>query len=172
MIIPFTVHGWLNTGHGVLFGGGYIVMLVLALMAVSWLRPAELQPAGVEATRRQVGMTLTVAAIAAWIAVITGTWGIYPWFRADTASSATSVLLARPSLAPWAGWIVLSKAWIAWASTALVTAAAIYGYRARARLAAEPRLRRHLKVLLAGALLCAAYAGAVGALLAKLAPVR
>lgn len=172
MIIPFTLRGWLTTGHGVLFGGGYIVLLVVALGAVTWLRPAELLPAGRESTRRQIGMTLAAAAAVAWITVITGTWGIYPWFRADAAESATSVLRARASLAPWGSWVVLSKAWIAWTSAGLTTLAAAAGFRWRRRLTSEPRLRRCLQGLLTAALVAAAYAGAVGTLLAKLAPVR
>ena len=144
MIIPFTLRGWLNTGHGVLFGGGYIVLLVLALMAVTWLRPAELRPAGRESTRRQVGMTLTAAAAVAWITVVTGTWGIYPWFRADTAGSATSLLLARRVARPLGGLgRPLQRAWIAWTSTGLVTLAAAAGFRGdggsqRAAIAAAP----------------------------------
>jgi len=172
VIIPFTAHGWLNTAHGVLFGGGYIVLLVLALVAVVWLRPTELTPSGLQLGEREVGVTVAAATAAAWVAVTTGTWGIYPWFRAAGPGSPAAVLLAHPSLAFWARWVIGSKLWVAWASVGCVTLAALAGYRWRRRLAAEGVLRRRLVGLLAAALLGATYAGAVGALLAKLAPVR
>ena len=171
MIVPFTGHGWLNTAHGVLFGGGYIVLLALALLAVACLRPAHLTPSGLRLTERQVGVSVTAATVVAWIAVVTGTWGIYPWFRA-VPGGAASVLLAHPSLAFWARWVIASKEWVAWTSVAFVTAAALTGFRWRARLAGEALLRRRLLGLLVAAFLGAAYAGAVGTLLAKLAPVR
>jgi hypothetical protein len=171
VIIPFTGHGWLNTAHGVLFGGGYLVLLVLALLAVAGLHSRGLTASGLALGERYVGATVAAATVAAWVAVVTGTWGIYPWFRA-VPGGAASVLLARPSLAFWARWVIGSKEWVAWASVAFVTWAALAGFRWRGRLAAEPLLRRRLMGLLAVALVGAAYAGAVGTLLAKLAPVR
>jgi hypothetical protein len=171
LIVPFTGRGWLNTVHGVLFGGGYIVLLVLALLAVASLRPKDLTPSGLTLSERYVGLTVVAATVVAWVAVVTGTWGIYPWFRA-TPGGAASMLLARPSLAFWARWVIGSKEWVAWASVACITLAALVGFRWRKRLTAEALLRRRLVELLAVALLGAAYAGAVGTLLAKLAPVR
>ena len=171
MIVPFTAHSWLNTAHGIVFGGGYIVLIVLALVAVAWLQTGELTPFGRKLTERQVGMTVLAAAVMAWIAVASGTWGLYPWFR-DEPGGAAAALLARPSLAFWARWVVLSKAWVAWGSVGFATLAALAGYRWRTRLSAEGVLRRRLVALLAVALISASYAGAVGMLLAKLAPVR
>ncbi len=83
MIVPFTAHSWLNTAHGIVFGGGYIVLIVLALVAVAWLQTGELTPFGRKLTERQVGMTVLAAAVMAWIAVATGTW-------VSTPGSATS----------------------------------------------------------------------------------
>ena len=172
MIVPFSLHSWLATTHGVLFGVGYLALLALALGAVAWLRPAELTPLGVTLTERQVGLLVTLAAAAAWVAVVSGTWGLYPWFRAAGPGGPATVLLAHPALSYWARWVVVSKEWVAWGSAAAVTAAALARYRWRARLSGSAALRRRLAGLLALALAGAAYAGAVGTLLAKLAPVR
>jgi hypothetical protein len=172
MIVPFSTHGWLATTHGVLFGVAYLLLLVLALGAVTWLRPAELTPLGLTLTERQLGLLVTAAAVLAWIAVISGTWGLYPWFRARDPGSPAESLLADPSLAYWARWVVVSKEWIAWGSAAVVTVAALARYRWRARLPGSVVLRRRLAGLLILALAGAAYAGVIGTLLAKLAPLE
>jgi len=172
MILPFTAHGWLNTLHGVVVGGGYLVLLVLALVALLELRGGELTPEGTTLGERRLGMTVAAAAGLAWVAAVSGTWALSPWFHAHTPYGAATLLLARPSLSFWARWVIGSKLWVAWASVCCVSLAAVCGYRWRRRLAGEAALRRRLAGLLGGALVTAAYAGAVGALLAKLAPVR
>ena len=96
MIVPFSLHSWLATTHGVLFGVGYLALLALALGAVAWLRPAELTPLGVTLTERQVGLLVTLAATAAWVAVVSGTWGLYPWFRAAGPGGPAAVLPGPP----------------------------------------------------------------------------
>jgi hypothetical protein len=172
VVIPFTARGWWNTAHGVVLGALYLVTLVLALVAVLLARETDLTAVGFASSLRQVRYGVVAAAALGWVTVVSGTWGIYPWFRAASPDSPRSLLLARASLAIWADWLVVSKEWVAWASVVLVTAAAIAGYRWRRRLESDAGARRRVAGLLGTALLCAGYAAAIGTLLAKLAPVR
>jgi hypothetical protein len=172
VIIPFTARSWANTGHGILLGGGYLVLLVLALLAVSWLRSEELAPSGQKAAQQRLDVLATSAAAMAWATVVAGTWGIYPWFRSSAPASPSSTLQGDASLAFWGHEAIVSKGWVAWASAVLVTLAAVAAHRWRARLADDVRLRRRLAGVLGAALLTASYAAVVGTLLAKLAPVR
>ena len=47
--------------------------------------------------------------------------------RRRPGGAAATALLARPSLAFWARWVVISKEWVAWASVGFVTLAALAG---------------------------------------------
>src|SRR5512138_3335134 len=92
--------------HGMVFGFIFLLGFSGALYAVYAMRPEWLTAEGM---KRSISLTKTFVwglAIAAWGAVITGTYIVYPWYRAkppegtiDLASFPRSFLLADESIA-------------------------------------------------------------------------
>jgi hypothetical protein len=118
-------------------------------------------------------------ATVAWLTVFTGTYMVYPWYRAkppaDIANLAQfprSYLLANPNLAAWHTFGMEWKEHVGWLSPMLATTVAYVVARYGPRLANEPKIRQSLVVLFTIAFLSAAVAGLFGAFLNKVAPIR
>jgi hypothetical protein len=66
--------------------------------------------------------------IAAWLTVITGTWIVYPWYRAKLPADADlhffprAYLLAEPQRAGWHTFGMEWKEHVAWLAPILATA--------------------------------------------------
>jgi hypothetical protein len=117
-------------------------------------------------------------ALTAWVAVISGTWIVYPWYRAATPKRAStldayprSFLLADPQLAQWHLFGMEWKEHIGWLSPILATAVGYvvikYGHQLSAQ---KDSIRRALMVLFALAFITALISGVLGALINKVAP--
>jgi hypothetical protein len=118
-------------------------------------------------------------ALIAWATVITGTYIVYPWYRArppenttDLSTFPRSQLLADPNKAAWHTFGMEWKEHVGWlapiAATVVAYIVTIYG----ARLAQEPRIRRAIIWFFIVAFATAAAAGMFGAFINKVAPVR
>jgi hypothetical protein len=118
-------------------------------------------------------------AAAAWLAVLVGSYVIYPWYRARPPAGATA-LEAFPqrllmSNTATSGWHDIGMEWkehVAWFAPLCLTAVAYLFARSGPQLAAQPRLRNALFGLLAFAFFSTCVAGFFGAMLNKFAPVR
>jgi hypothetical protein len=122
---------------------------------------------------------LAAMAILAWLTVLSGTYLIYPWYRAhappgtaDLAPYPRQLLLSSPRTA---GWHDLGMEWkehVAWFAPMAVTMAAAVLGRYGPQLAGRRELRLGVLAFAATAFLATSVAGAFGALLNKYAPVR
>jgi peptidoglycan/LPS O-acetylase OafA/YrhL len=116
-------------------------------------------------------------AIVAWLTVITGTWIVYPWYRAkppadvDLRFFPRSYLLADSQRAGWHTFGMEWKEHVAWLAPILATAVLSVIYVYGEELAKDSRMRRVLMVLFTLAFLAAAVAGLFGALITKVAPI-
>jgi hypothetical protein len=120
--------------------------------------------------KRLVIGTWTMAIIC-WITVISGTYIVYPWYRAKSPDSAKSKLLADASKAAWHTFGMEWKEHVAWIAPLLATAVALIVFRYREELAQRPEIRRAAMVLFVLAFLAAAVAGVFGAFINKAAPI-
>lgn len=117
-------------------------------------------------------------AVVAWLTVLTGTYIIYPWYRAkppqgaDLALYPRSYLLSRPELAAWHTFGMEWKEHIAWVTPILATAVAYVVLRYGRRLADTPEIRQGLMILFTIAFAAAGVAGLFGAFITKVAPIR
>jgi hypothetical protein len=111
-------------------------------------------------------------ALVAWGTVLTGTWVVYPWYRAKSPDSPKSILLADPSTKDWHEFGMEWKEHIAWIAPMLATAAALMVVYYGKQLARERTLRNLALVLFVSAFATAAVAGLFGALITKAAPVK
>ncbi len=116
-------------------------------------------------------------AATAWLTVITGTWIVYPWYRAkpladeaDLAPYPKAYLLADPDLARWHTFAMEWKEHVGWLSPILATTVAYVVIRYRPQLAQQVELRRALMLLFTLAFATTLVSGALGALLNKAAP--
>lgn len=111
-------------------------------------------------------------AVIAWITVITGTWIVYPWYRAPDPQSPRSLLLASPTTAGWHRFGMEWKEHVAWIAPILATAVAFAVSYYREELAERHDVRRAALILFTVAFVAAGVAGVFGAFINKVAPIR
>lgn len=177
--MQITAHDAITMLHGLLFGallllsysGGAMVLYATSASGSAWTATGAQY-------RLICGYFILMAALA-WVTVLFGAYGIYPWYRAlppagttDLSTYPQRLLLSSPTTA---GWHSLGMEWkehIAWFApislTALARLYAVYGGRLRQRSG----LRQAAFGLLALAFFATCVAGFFGAMLNKYAPVR
>ena len=93
--------------HGMGFGALFLLAFAGGLAGLYSLRPELLTVIGLRERMTRLAAGTWLMAIAAWGTVITGTYIVYPWYRAaapkgaDLTAFPRSFLLANPSLADW-----------------------------------------------------------------------
>ncbi|HEX9444043.1 MAG TPA: hypothetical protein VGA73_07975 [Candidatus Binatia bacterium] len=163
--------------HGVILWTIFLLALASGLIGLWNLRPEWITIGGLQQRMRRLTAGVWVAAAAAWLAVLTGTFILFPSYRAkppegaDLAQFPRAYLLSQPELAEWNDAMEW-KQQLAWFAPILATAAAYVVVRYGPRLAHEPKIRRALIVLLTIAFLAAATAGGIGAFINKIVPLR
>lgn len=164
--------------HGMTLGALFLLAFAGGLAGLYSLRPAWLTTAGIKERMPRLIAGTWIMAIVAWVTVLTGTYIVYPWYRAVAPQGANltqypkAYLLSRPELASWHNFGMEWKEHVAWLSPILATAVAfiILGYGSQ--LARMPRIRQALIVFFSFAFLTAAVAGLFGALITKAAPIH
>jgi hypothetical protein len=158
--------------HGMIFGALFLLAFAGGFAGLYSLRPALLTPQGIiERTRRLMAGTWAMA-IVAWATVITGTFIVYPWYRAKGPTSAKSILLANVNTADWHNFGMEWKEHIAWIAPILATVVAVIVAYYGVQLIKHERLRMALMVLFTLAFASAAVAGLFGAFITKAAPIH
>jgi hypothetical protein len=155
---------WLmvHLGLGVLFLHAFIE-------GVHWLQAG--------AYRRRLTLSTVTMAIIAWLTVISGTWLVYPWYRATPSPRSMTLeafpqayLEADPALQSWHAFGMEWKEHVGWLAPILATAVAWIVVRYGRQLPQEPRLRQVLLVLFITAFTSAVIAAGLGAFINKVAP--
>jgi hypothetical protein len=114
-------------------------------------------------------------ALVGWLTVISGTWVVYPWYRAappagaDVTPYPRSQLLADPNLAAWHTFAMEWKEHVGWLVPFLATAVAFIVIRYGHVVRSDPRLRRITLTLFTAAFAAAVVAGGLGALINNVA---
>jgi hypothetical protein len=123
----------------------------------------------------RAGSTLLMAG-ALWGAVISGTWLVYPGYRAEPPEGAATTaypkadLLANEHLAFWHEFGMEWKEHVAWLTPFLATAVAFVAIRYGPRVAHEKPIRSSLIRLFTVAALASVVAAGLGAAINKVAP--
>jgi hypothetical protein len=130
-------------------------------------------------TVNMIKMYIWGLAIAAWAAVITGTYIVYPWYRArppegttDLTNFPRSFLLADKSIAGWHEFGMEWKEHVAFLAPIAATVVAIVVSYYGPTLARKVGERRALMIFFIVSFVAAAAAGLFGAFITKAAPVR
>jgi hypothetical protein len=168
--------------HGMGLGAVFLLAFAGGLAGIYSMRPEWVTLAGLrERVYRMVAGTW-IMAIVAWVTVITGTYLVYPWYRAPAPQGAPrevleaqyprNYLLSSPDTALWHTFGMEWKEHVAWLAPILATAVAYVVLRYGVRLARVPQVRGALMTMFALAFFAAAAAGIFGAFINKVAPTQ
>ena len=167
--------------HGMGLGAVFLLAYAGGLASLWSLRPEWVTAAGVQERVRRMVVGTWVMAIVGWAAVITGTYIVYPWYRATpptgTAGQALVdypryFLLASSDTALWHTFGMEWKEHVAWLTPIIATSVAFIVTRYGGRLGRMPQVRNALIVMFTMAFVAAAAAGLFGAFINKTAPTR
>jgi hypothetical protein len=175
--------------HGMVLGAAFLLAFGGGLAGLYSLRPALVTAEGIrERTRRLIVGTWAMA-IVAWATVITGTWVVYPWYRAKltgaspgcqgatlpTATCSPKDFLTANVTGDTSSWHTFGMEWkehVAWIAPILATAVAFAVTYYGRRLIDRQGIRRALMIMFVLAFGAAGIAGIFGAFINKIAPIR
>lgn len=165
--------------HGMVFGFIFLLGFSGALYAVYAMRPEWLSAEGMNRTINLTKAFVWALAISAWGAVISGTFIVYPWYRAappegtaDLSAYPRSLLLADPGTAEWHRFGMEWKEHVAFLAPIAATVVAFIVSYYGPTLAKKVGERRAVMIFFIVSFAAAAAAGMFGAFITKAAPVR
>ncbi|MBI2976416.1 MAG: hypothetical protein HYY33_05645 [Chloroflexi bacterium] len=175
--------GW-TIIHGMGFGAIFLLAFAGGLAGLYSLRPEWVTAEGLKERMMRLKVGLWTMAAVVWATVLTGTYVVYPWYRATppkgtdptNAAALTNfpryLLLANASTAEWHKFGMEWKEHVAWlapiAATVVAFAVTYYG----PALAKRVGERRALMIFFVVAFAAAGIAGAFGAFITKAAPLH
>jgi hypothetical protein len=178
--------------HGLVLGTLFLLAFAGGLAGLWSLRPGLMTTEGIKERMGRLYVGAWVMTAAAWGAVITGTWIVYPWYRIKLApvgdnayAGCADAILPNASCSPrdflksnvsgdTEMWHIFGMEWkehVSWAAPILATAAAFLIVYYGPRLIARPWLRAAVIVMFVAAFAAALVGGAFGAFLNKIAPI-
>jgi len=169
--------------HGLVLGTLFLLAFGGGLAGIYSLKERYLTAEGLAERSPRLLIGTSVMAIVAWLTVLTGTFIVYPWYRAappkgtDLTNQAVlgdfprSWLLASDKTSEWHNFGMEWKEHVAWMAPFLATAVAFAVIYYGAQLARRGEIRRAVMIFFTLAFLAAAAAGLFGAFITKVAPV-
>jgi len=163
--------------HGMILGALFLLAYAGGLAELISLGHQWTTEAGIAKQVRRLITGTWVMAVVAWLTVITGTWIVYPWYRAKPPTGADlkmfpkALLISNPNTTGWHNFGMEWKEHVGWLAPILATAVAYMVTRYGARLAEDDQVRKAVIVLFTLAFIAAAVAGLFGAFINKAAPV-
>jgi hypothetical protein len=164
--------------HGLILGAAFLLAFTGGFLGLWSLRARLITAEGISERIPRLEVWTGGMAIVAWLTVITGTWIVYPWYRATPPEGTTdltgfprSLLLSLPSTSQWHSFAMEWKEHVAWFAPLLATVVAFAVIYYGAQLVRRDDVRRAALVLFTLAFGAAAVAGLFGALITKAAPV-
>ncbi len=165
--------------HGMVLGSLFLLAFAGGLAGLYSLRPELVTVAGIrERMARLLGGTWLMA-IMAWLTVYSGTYIVYPWYRARPPEGTTDLtsypryfLLAKDATKAWHTFGMEWKEHVAWFAPILTTAVAFVVAYYGPQLAKDSKLRQALIWFFILGFAAAGIAGLFGAFINKVAPIR
>jgi hypothetical protein len=165
--------------HGMGFGALYLMACSGALVELYRRYSPQNLASPVQNQENFLRIYLVAMAVIAWLAVLTGAYIIYPWYRAvpplgtaNLAAFPQRLLLASPATK---GWHAIGMEWkehVAWLAPISITMAAGVVLQYGRDLKNHPQLRAAVLGFVWTSLAAAAIAGFFGAMINKNAPVE
>ena len=165
--------------HGMLFGAAFLLAFSAGLAGLYSLRPEWVTVEGLKARMFRLKVGLWSMAAIAWATVVTGSFIVYPWYRAKPPVGATDLstyprysLLADPSKAEWHRFGMEWKEHVGWLAPIAVTVVAFAVTYYGPALAKKVAERRTLMIFYVISFAAMAIAAVFGAFINKVAPIR
>ena len=165
--------------HGMGFGALYLLAGSGALMAFYHRLMAGREDVSASSNEGPLKMYLVLMSVFAWLAVLTGTYMVYPWYRATPPNGLVELseypqrlLMSRASTMGWHAMGMEWKEHVAWLVPITITMAAGVVFRYGSDLRHHVRLRRAVLGAMLFSLASAGIAGVWGAMINKYAPVN
>jgi len=177
--MEITTRGLWTLIHGMGFGSLYLLACSGAIVEL-WRRysPAAQTPI---ATRDETFLRiyLTVMTLLAWVAVLSGAYIVYPWYRAaappgtvNLAAYPQQLLMSSPSTIAWHSIGMEWKEHVAWLAPISITMASAVFIKYGRGIKNHPQLRNTVLCFILVSLLAAGIAGFFGAEIDDHAPIR
>jgi hypothetical protein len=156
--------------HGMGFGGLYLLFCSGAIVEL-WRRyaPAAAAPVGAR-DETFLRIYLIAMTILAWLAVLSGAYIVYPWYRAIPPAATASLgdypqrlLMSNPETIGWHSIGMEWKEYVAWLAPISITMATVVFLRYKRQLKNIPLLRNTVLCFVFVSLVAAGIAGFFGA---------
>ena len=164
--------------HGIGLGGGALMGLAAALFYLYAARPADGAAGSATGSRAFAGVTV-VTAVVLWLAVLVGTYVVFPLYRATPPPGVTdlgqfprALVLASPDTAWLHAFAMECKEHLPWIASMLTTAVAVVAVRYRSRVLDSAPLRNMAFALLAVSFALVAFVSLLGVFVNKVAPLQ
>jgi hypothetical protein len=164
--------------HGLILGTLFLLAFSGGFVGIYSLRERLLTTEGVAERLPRMLIGGWAMAVVAWLTVITGTWIVYPWYRAmppegttDLTAFPRSLLLSDPATSAWHTFAMEWKEHVAWIAPMLATSVAFVILYYGLQLARRGEWRLPLLTFFTLAFVAAGIAGAFGAFITKAAPI-
>jgi hypothetical protein len=182
--VEFTERELWTVAHGLVLGTVFLLAFGGGLAGLYSLNARYLTEDGVAERTPRLLLGSVVMAVVAWLTVISGTFVVYPWYRAtppegiDRAVQSDALgdfprywLLASERTAEWHRLGMEWKEHVAWIAPLLATAVAFAVVYYGAQLVRRGEVRRAAIIFFTLAFVAAGIAGLFGAFITKAAPV-
>lgn len=177
--MEITVRDLMTVVHGMVFGALFMLAFsgAIGIIYATVVAGTRWEPAPRDT--RMFRFYLISMAVLAWLTVITGSYIVYPWYRAvppagitDLAGFPQRLLLSSPSTAGWHDFGMEWKEHIAWFTPIAMTMVVYVFIKYGPGIALFRDMRRAILGFVLVAFIATGVAGAMGAFLNKYAPVR
>lgn len=170
--------------HGMVFGAIFLLAFAGGFAGLWSLRPEWVTVQGLSERMNRLKIGVSTMAVVAWLTVATGTFIVYPWYRASPPVPAEqlspeeleryprSFLLNTPGKEEWHRFGMEWKEHVAWVSPILATVVAFVVIYYGKQLIVDKRLRYGSMALYALSFAAAGVAGLLGAFITKAAPIE
>jgi hypothetical protein len=173
-MLLFTDRSIWTMAHGIVLGGGALMGLFAALFYLYAARSS----AAPNASRAFGTLTVFTAALL-WLAVLVGTYIVFPPYRSTPPAGVTdfsqfprSLIQASPATVWLHSFGMESKEHMPWIASMLATAVAFVAVRYRSRVLEDPSLRNLSAALLAISFALVAFVSLMGVFVNKVAPLQ
>jgi hypothetical protein len=177
--MEITVRSLWTLVHGMGFGALYLLACSGAIVELYRFTTSSSPVETAPRDERFLKVYLIAMVVLAWVAVLTGTYVIYPWYRAapppgtvDLAMFPQRLLMSTPATI---GWHSLGMEWkehVAWFAPISITMVAFVFIKYGRDLKNHPQLRTAVLCFALASFVAAGIAGFFGAMINKYAPVQ
>jgi hypothetical protein len=175
--MEITLRDLVTVFHGMGFGALFMLAFSGAI-AEMYRMSAPYAPEPGARSRQLLYVYLSTMVILAWATVLSGTYIIYPWYRAtplagtDLSLYPKALLLSSPTTAQWHNFGMEWKEHIGWIAPIATTMVAYIFLKYGRALVKERQIRFAAFIFVTVAFIATGIAGAFGAFLNKYAPIR